>query len=220
MSPSRDLIVWGAKGHAKVLREFMPDQGYRIVALVDNDPEIVSPFADIPVLRGEAGLAAYMADRQAAMTCGIIAIGGFRGRDRMAILAIFAGLGIESVSAVHPTAFVAADALIGAGAHVLAQAAVGAEASIGQGTIINTRASVDHECIIGAGVHIAPGATLAGLVEIGAGAFVGPGSVVTSGIRIGADTIVGAGSVVVRDLPAGVVAFGAPARIVRPVGRP
>lgn len=214
MTAPRDLVVWGAKGHAKVLREFMLGQGYRIVALVDNDPDVVSPFEGVRVLRGEAGLADFMADRREA-TFGITAIGGFRGRDRMAILDRFARLGIAVVSAVHPTAFVAADARIGPGAHVLAQAAVGADASIGEATIINTRASVDHECIIGPGVHIAPGATLAGCVTIGAGAFVGPGAVVTSGIRIGEDTIVGAGAVVVRDLPAGVTAFGVPARIVR-----
>jgi len=34
-------------------------------------------------------------------------------------------------------------------------------------------------------------------------------------VTIGADTVVGAGSVVTRDLPAGVVAVGNPARVVR-----
>jgi maltose O-acetyltransferase len=34
-------------------------------------------------------------------------------------------------------------------------------------------------------------------------------------VSIGADTVVGAGSVVTRDLPAGVVAVGSPARVVR-----
>lgn len=213
MTGPRDLVVWGAKGHAKVLREFMPGQGFRIVALVDNDPDVVPPFADVPVLAGEAGLARFMAGRGMPIH-GITAIGGFRGRDRMALMALFARLGIEPVSALHPTAFVAADAEIGPGAHVLAQAAVGVEARIGEATIVNTRASVDHECVLGPGVHIAPGATLAGCVSVGTGTFIGPGAVVASGVRIGDDTIVGAGAVVVRDLPSGVVAFGVPARIV------
>ena len=35
------------------------------------------------------------------------------------------------------------------------------------------------------------------------------------GVTIGDDTVVGAGAVVSRDLPAGVVAVGNPARVVR-----
>ena len=45
----------------------------------------------------------------------------------------------------------------------------------------------------------------------------GGGAVVLPGVIIGADTVVGAGSVVARDLPAGVVAVGKPARVVRTV---
>jgi len=38
---------------------------------------------------------------------------------------------------------------------------------------------------------------------------------VCTGVTIGADTVVGAGAVVTRDLPAGVVAIGVPARVIR-----
>jgi maltose O-acetyltransferase len=36
-------------------------------------------------------------------------------------------------------------------------------------------------------------------------------------VTIGADTVVGAGAVVTRDLPAGVVAAGVPARVLREI---
>ncbi|HET7325686.1 MAG TPA: sugar O-acetyltransferase [Nocardioidaceae bacterium] len=45
--------------------------------------------------------------------------------------------------------------------------------------------------------------------------WLGGGVIVCPGVTIGASTVVGAGSVVVRDLPAGVVAVGAPTRVVR-----
>lgn len=52
-------------------------------------------------------------------------------------------------------------------------------------------------------------------ITIGDNVWLGGGVVVCPGVTIGADTVVGAGSVVVRDLPAGVLAVGNPARVVR-----
>ena len=45
--------------------------------------------------------------------------------------------------------------------------------------------------------------------------WLGGGVIVLPGVTIGADTVVGSGAVVSRDLPAGVVAVGNPARVVR-----
>jgi maltose O-acetyltransferase len=52
-------------------------------------------------------------------------------------------------------------------------------------------------------------------ITIGDNVWLGGGVIVCPGVSIGADTVVGAGSVVTRDLPAGVVAVGAPARVLR-----
>jgi maltose O-acetyltransferase len=47
------------------------------------------------------------------------------------------------------------------------------------------------------------------------GVWLGGGVIVCPGVTIGENTVVGAGSVVVKDLPAGVLAVGAPARSIR-----
>ena len=52
-------------------------------------------------------------------------------------------------------------------------------------------------------------------ITIGDNAWLGGGVIVLPGVTIGANTVVGAGAVVTRDLPAGVVAAGNPARIIR-----
>ena len=54
-------------------------------------------------------------------------------------------------------------------------------------------------------------------ITIGDNVWLGGGVIVCPGVTIGDDTVVGAGAVVTRDLPAGVVAVGAPARVLREI---
>jgi UDP-2-acetamido-3-amino-2,3-dideoxy-glucuronate N-acetyltransferase len=49
------------------------------------------------------------------------------------------------------------------------------------------------------------------------GATIGSGTTVLCGLEIGEDAIVGAGSVVTRDVPAGTIVVGNPARVLRKV---
>lgn len=57
-------------------------------------------------------------------------------------------------------------------------------------------------------------------ITIGDNVWLGGGAIVLPGVTIGANTVVGAGAVVTRDLPAGVVAVGNPARVVRILDEP
>jgi len=54
-------------------------------------------------------------------------------------------------------------------------------------------------------------------ITIGSNVWLGGGAIVCPGVTIGNDTVVGAGAVVTRDLPAGVVAAGVPARVLREI---
>jgi acetyltransferase-like isoleucine patch superfamily enzyme len=56
-----------------------------------------------------------------------------------------------------------------------------------------------------------------GPVRIGDNCWLGTNVAVTGGVTIGEHTVVGANSVVTKDLPSGVVAAGAPARVLREV---
>jgi maltose O-acetyltransferase len=55
-------------------------------------------------------------------------------------------------------------------------------------------------------------------ITIGNNVWLGSGVIVQPGVTIADDTVVGAGAVVTRDLPAGVVAAGVPARVFREIG--
>ena len=210
----RPMVLWGATGHAKVLGEFVGRLGYELVALFDNNPEVASPVAGVPVYHGPDGFERWRRGAAPETAC-LVAIGGARGRVRLDLQRFLEGRGLRPAAVVHPAAYVAAGAVLGQGSQVLAHATVAVEARLGEACIVNTSASVDHECALGPGTHLAPGAVLCGLVQVGEGSLIGPGAVVLPRITVGRDAVVGAGAVVTRDVPDGVVVYGNPARVQR-----
>lgn len=205
------MLFWGATGQAKVLREALFGTDFKLVALVDNR-DLDSPISGVPLLNGEAGLDVWLNKRGGSKGLfAAVAVGGTRGRDRIELMDLLRTRGLEPLTVVHRTAFVAGDAEVGEGCQILAQAAVCTHVRLGNGVIVNTAASIDHDCIIGSGAHIAPGARLAGEVLVGERTFIGTGAIVLPRIRIGEDAIVGAGAVVTKNLMPGVTVTGNPA---------
>ena len=71
---------------------------------------------------------------------------------------------------------------------------------------------IGHDAIIGDDCEIATGAIIGGFVEIGNGVRVGLGAVIRPRVKIGDGARIGMGAVVVKDVPAGAVVVGNPAR--------
>ena len=55
-------------------------------------------------------------------------------------------------------------------------------------------------------------------VTVGNSVWIGGGSIILPGVTIGDKSVIGAGSVVTKDVPAGVVAVGNPAKIIKEIG--
>lgn len=55
-------------------------------------------------------------------------------------------------------------------------------------------------------------------VHIGSNVWIGAGAIILPGVTIGDNTVIGAGSVVTKDIPANVVAYGNPCRVIREIG--
>ena len=168
------------------------------------------PDLGVPVVGTDADLPATAQRR--GVTTAFVAIGD--NAARAAAAARWETTGLPLAIAVSRFAMVSRSALLEAGAAVLPGGTVNAVTVIGAGAIVNTNASVDHDCRIGRFVHVAPGATIGGGVVVGDGALIGLGARVLPGITIGAGAVVAAGAVVVRDVPAGAVVVGCPARVV------
>jgi acetyltransferase-like isoleucine patch superfamily enzyme len=112
--------------------------------------------------------------------------------------------------------------------------------TIGEGTFLNmgTMVACENEVTIGDHVMLANGCfvsdashryddrsmpvtwqgfTSKGPTRIGSNTWFGVNCVVTTGVTVGERCVIGANSVVTRDLPDGVIAAGAPAKVVREI---
>jgi sugar O-acyltransferase (sialic acid O-acetyltransferase NeuD family) len=212
---ARRFVLWGSAGHAKVLADVIRIHQGQVVALFDNNPEALSCLRDVPVYCGAAGLDGWLKAQDSVenLSAGV-AIGGARGRDRLAIAQSLQEAGLPLPVLVHPSASISPTAQIGVGSHVLANAVVAADVVIGQMCIVNNSANVDHECVLGDGVHMAPGAVLCGCITVGENTMIGANAVVLPRLRIGKNVVVGAGAVVTRDVPDDSVVVGNPARLL------
>lgn len=207
-----EVILWGGTGQAKVVRPIIEHYGSRVVAVFDDTPNLISPFADVPLYLGWNGFQDWIKLQPERSHIGFcIAIGNPHGRVRVRLHEQLVHEGLQPVTIAHPSAQIASNAVIGEGCQLMAGAIVNPEARLGRQCIINTKASVDHECILEDGVELAPGATLCGLIHLEVNSWICAGATVLPRIRIGADAIVGAGAVVIRNVPAGVIVIGIPA---------
>ena len=134
---------------------------------------------------------------------------------KQAVVAAFAAEGLTFTTIVHGTAAISSTAQLAAGVHVNSLVSVAAFAALGPFVSLNRHVSIGHHARLEAFVTVNPGANLAGFVHVGARTQIGMGVNVVDGVTIGADSVVGAGSLVTRDIPAGVVAYGNPCRVIR-----
>ena len=192
------IYLYGASGHAKVIKDIIEANGGRVIGYVDDNAEL-NEFETQEVAHSASGMSPF-----------IISIGNNRIRKRIA-----ESLESDYETAVHPTASVSPSATIGKGSVVMAGAIINSSARVGKHSIVNTGASIDHECKLEDYVHLSPHATLCGNVRVGEGSWIGAGAVVIQGIKIGRWSIVGAGAVVTHDVPDYTEVVGVPARPVK-----
>lgn len=199
---SREVLVIGAGGHAKVVIATLQAAGYIVAASYDeNEARWGTTIMGVPICDiGE--LSGKNSERDA-----VIAIGNNAVRQRIAD-----ELKLQWISVVHPRACVHPSVDIGAGTVIFAGAVVQPETKIGTHVIVNTGATIDHDCLVGDYTHLAPGSHLAGNVQVGVGAFCGIASAATPGQKIGAWATVGAGAIVICDVPENCTVVGVPAR--------
>ena len=212
----RNLVIWGALGHALVVADIVRLQGeYEIIGFLDdvNLERHGTEFCGASILGGREQLDNL---KRMGVKYLIFAFGDCDARLRLSVLAREKGFSLAT--AIHPNAIIAADVSVGSGTVIEAGAVIKPGTRIGENVIINSCTSVGDKCIIEDGSHICPGVCLGGGVKVGRAAWVGIGATVKERVSIGKRSLIGAGAVVLGDIPDSVVAYGLPAKVVRKVG--
>lgn len=203
-SSSDEFVLYGAGGHARVVRDILLALGAEVAFFVDD-----APGMETFVGRQVRPSSALSVGSEAPPV--VISVGDNPSRCRIA--AELSARGVCFATLIHPSAVVSPDAEIGEGTVVMPGAVINSGARIGRHCIINSGVVVEHECSVGDYAHLSPHATLCGRVQVDEGTWIGAGAVVVQCTSVGAWSIIGAGAVVVRDMPPEVVAYGNPCRV-------
>lgn len=139
----KSLLVIGAGGHGRVVKEIAQDIGYeKIDFLDDNNPNAIGKIKDL------AGFKEYHE--------AIVSIGN--NKLRKELLDMLEQLKYCIPVLIHPTAYISRSAFIDVGTVIEPKVVVNANTKIGKGSIISVGAIIDHDATLGKCVHINAGA--------------------------------------------------------------
>lgn len=188
---SKDVIIIGAGGHAKVIADIIYKSGDNLIGFLDDN--LANKGKEIYL--GKKVLGTTKDIENYNKNYFIIGIGNNSIRKK-----INNENNLKLYTAIHPSAIIAQDVKIGTGSVIMAGVVINPGTVIGKNCIINTCSSLDHDNLLEDYVHISPGAHLAGTVSVKEGTWICTGATIINNITIAKNNIIGAGSVVIKDI--------------------
>ena len=212
----QQLILLGAGGGSRELislighaRTHWPDRdSWQIVGILDDNPRLSgTSVAGVTVL----GATDQLSDYPHAMV--LSGIANCKNPRCRLDLAAKVNLPRERwASFIHPHAMVVNNATVGYGTIVYPGAAISSNAHLGDHGVVYFNAVIHHDSTVGDGSILCAGVNISGCTKVGRGCYLGVGCAVRDHLTIGDETLVGMGSVVVKDVAAGSIVAGVPAK--------
>ncbi|GGN59640.1 acetyltransferase [Actinoplanes lobatus] len=133
-------------------------------------------------------------------------------RTRAAVTALLEPFGRPAATLVHPAAVQGPHNHLADGVVLCAGAQVTTNVTLGRHTHLNLNVTVGHDAVLADHVQVNPLAAVSGDCCIGREVLIGTGAVVLQGREVGDGATVGASACVARDVGAGQIVKGVPAR--------
>ncbi len=196
------MLLYGASGHARVVKDCIISSGGEVKSIFDDNPDVIQ-------LDNVRVVGYYDPAHQPEQPI-IISIG-----DNLVRKKIVSKIKHSFGKGIHKAATVSPSSEVGEGTVAMPGAIVNAGSTVGKHCIINSNSVVEHDCDLGDFVHISPNVTLCAEVSVGEGTHIGAGSIVIPGKAIGKWCVIGAGAVIIQDIPDYSMVVGVPGKIIR-----
>lgn len=201
-------ILAGANRHAKEVCQILNHQGIKFGIFDDFSSDLNLYFSEYEWIRS-IELIDLMKYKEF-----VLALGGTKTRQLMAIKLIDAGLKLSSL--IADTAVIGTrEVFIEEGINAMHFSFISDCTTIGEGTLINSFAAVHHDASIGKYCELSPKATILGGAKIGDFTSVGSSAVILPNIEVGNNCIIGAGAIVTSNVEDNSVVVGVPARKIK-----
>ncbi len=206
----KNLVILGSGVHAAEMAEIVERinrqrKTWNLLGFISRNPaDVGRKFNGKPVLGTFDHLTRWMREKVffTASNCNKLPQAGFIDRKYL-------------VSLVDPGAFVSKTAVLGKGCVVYPGCFIGLQAKLGDMVFMLANCIVNHDVVLEDRVIVTSGVALAGHVHVEENCYLGQACTVREGLRIGRGSLIGMGAVVVKDVPAGSVMTGNPAKKLR-----
>jgi len=204
----RELWMYGAGGHARVIFDIIKTAGYFSVAgfIDDNETRSGEHFLGYELITSRSKYETINSNLK--ITNLFLSVGDNSVREKVAEKM----KGYDFPIIIHPGSTISEGAKIGCGTVIMPGSIIESGAIVGKHCIINNGAIIGHSCHIGDFSHISGNAVVSGEVIVGKGSLVAIGACITPQVTIGEKCVIGAGSVISRNVPDGALMMGNPAR--------
>jgi sugar O-acyltransferase (sialic acid O-acetyltransferase NeuD family) len=219
--PPRELLIVGTGGFARETAEAVRavnehETTWHLRGYLDDDPRLNGRVVEGIRVLGPVDAIGEYPDASVAVCTGHP--GNYFSRKRIVDRLALASERYATI--VHPSAAVSRSCRLGSGTVLLAHVTATAAVEVGAHVAVMPQVVLTHDDVVEDYATFGSGVRVGGRALVRQGAYIGAGALILQELIIGAWALIGMGAVVTKDVPAGQVWAGCPARFFRDVELP